>query len=80
MPCSKATFIIEKKAEGSISRKENFQLHIHLAICKWCSAYNKKVELLNKILKNSFGKFSKEKIKNIDIQKFKENLIKKIDS
>jgi len=75
--CEKATFLIEKKASGqSISILENMRLKGHLALCKWCRAYNKKVAIIdNAILRIS--KKANEKMVETEIKDFKNYLIDK---
>jgi hypothetical protein len=79
LPCSKATFLIEKKNEGCLSKKEKLQLFVHLQICKLCNVYNKKVEILDELLKKIFAKKENIEINNIDIKEFKDKIIKKLD-
>ncbi|ASK32425.1 hypothetical protein CEY12_21085 [Chryseobacterium sp. T16E-39] len=79
LPCSTATLLMEKKNAGSISPKEDRKLSMHLRICKWCRAYQKKLELLDDIMKRTFTPKENDKINDADIQEFKEGLIKKID-
>ncbi|MDH6253031.1 hypothetical protein M2347_002758 [Chryseobacterium sp. H1D6B] len=79
LPCSKATFLIEKKNAGSLSRKEKFQLSVHLQICTWCKAYNKKAEILHELLRKIFIEKKNVEINNIDIKEFKDKVIKKLD-
>ena len=76
--CEKATFLIEKKASAqSISIIENMRLKGHLAMCKWCRAYNKKVTIIdNAILRIS--KKPNEKMIETEIKDFKNYLIDKI--
>lgn len=78
LPCSEATLLMEKKSAGTIMQKENLQLSAHLMICKWCRAYNKKLEMLDQLLKKSLKKEEKIEFNDSDIQEFKNNLIEKL--
>lgn len=79
MPCSKATQEIEKQEGGyKISLLQRLRLKAHLSICKWCSAYRKKVIYLDKKLSTIIGKEQSILLKDIDIQNFKDNLKEKI--
>ena len=76
LSCEKATFLIEKKASAqSIGILENIRLKGHLAICKWCRAYNKKVTIIDNAMMR-ISKKSNEKIEDIEINDFKNHLIK----
>lgn len=76
--CEKATFLIEKKASSqSISIMDNIRLKGHLAMCKWCRAYKKKVAFID----NSILRISSKTNNNIDeteINDFKSHLKDKI--
>lgn len=80
LPCSKATLLLEKRNANSISPKENWRLSMHLKICKWCKAYEKKLKILDDILKTKIFQEKNVKINNSEIQGFKDRMIKKIDS
>ncbi len=74
--CEKATFLIEKKASAQpIGFLENIRLKGHLAICKWCRAYNKKVTIIDNAMMR-ISKKSNEKIVETEIMDFKNQLIK----
>lgn len=79
LPCSVATLLMEKKNAGSISPGEDRKLSMHLRICKWCRAYQKKLELLDEIMKKAFVKKTEDKINDSDIQDFKSDMMKKMD-
>lgn len=79
LPCSVATLLMEKRNAGSISSKEDRKLSMHLRICKWCRAYQKKLEILDEIMKKTLTQKTKDEINDSDIQYFKNNMIKKID-
>lgn len=44
LSCTKATFLISKKEEGKISVVENFQLKMHLAVCKFCNRFQQQTK------------------------------------
>lgn len=79
LPCSTATLLMEKRNAKAISPKESWQLSMHLKICKWCKAYEKKLQILDEIMKKTFIRKEDVEINDIDIQVFKEDLIRKID-
>ncbi|WP_345989826.1 hypothetical protein AAEU33_19695 [Chryseobacterium sp. Chry.R1] len=79
LPCSVATLLMEKKNAGSISPEEDRKLTMHLKICKWCRAYQKKLAILDEIMKKTFIKKESDEINDSDIQGFKDDMIKKID-
>lgn len=78
LPCSEATLLMEKRNAETISSKENWKLSVHLKICKWCSAYKAKLEILDDILKRKLSQKENIEINDSDIQGFKENVIKKL--
>lgn len=78
LPCSEATLLMEKRNANSISRKENWKLSVHLKICKWCKAYEKKLKILDDILKKKLSQ-KDDKINEFDIQGFKDKMINKLD-
>ena len=72
--CEKATFLIEKKASAEpISFLEDIRLKAHLAICKWCNAYNKKVALIDKAMLR-ISKKENKKIVESELTEFKQRL------
>ena len=72
--CEKATFLIEKKASAqSISIVENMRLKGHLAMCKFCRAYNKKVSIIDKAMVKISNK-SSEQLKETEIKDFINHL------
>lgn len=79
LPCSKATMLMEKRNAKAISRKEDWQLSMHLKICKWCRAYEEKLKILDDILKRKLSRNEKTEINDIDIQNFKSKVLEKLD-
>lgn len=79
LPCSEATMLMEKRNAENISPKENRKLSLHLAICKWCRAYKEKLEMLDRILKRKLFDEDPVEINEIDIQNFKEKVLKNLD-
>ncbi|SHL61691.1 hypothetical protein [Chryseobacterium polytrichastri] len=79
LPCSEATLLLEKRNANSISRKEDWRLYMHLKICKWCKAYEKKLKILDGILKRKLFQDKKTEINNSDIQNFKDKMMNKFD-
>lgn len=79
LPCSKATMLMEKRNAKAISRKEDWQLSMHLKICKWCRAYEEKLKILDDILKRKLSRNEKTEINDTDIQNFKSKVLEKLD-
>jgi len=69
---------MEKRNASSISPKEDRKLSMHLMICKWCKMYNKKLKVLDKVFKKTLSKNTAE-INDVEIQDFKDKMIKKLD-
>ncbi len=80
LPCSEATLLMEKRNAESISPTESRKLNLHLKICKWCRAYKEKLEILYDILKRKLSQEEKIDINQSEIQRFKDNMLKKLDS
>lgn len=79
LPCSKATMLMEKRNANTISQKEDWQLSMHLKICKWCRAYEEKLKILDDILKRKLSRKEKTEINESDIQDFKNKILEKLD-
>ena len=79
LPCSEATLLMEKRNANSISPKEDWKLSMHLKICKWCKAYEKKLKILDDILKRKLSCEEKVEINDSEIQSFKDKMFKKLD-
>lgn len=78
MPCSIATQEIEKQNGGyRMSFLQKQRLKAHLAICKWCSAYKRKVVFLDSELNKLNCREEIDNLEGIDKQNFK-NSIKQI--
>lgn len=78
LPCSEATLLMEKRNAQTISAKESRRLNLHIAICKWCKAYNEKMKLLDKIFRQTFHEKNTE-INESEIQDFKNKMIDKLN-
>lgn len=78
LPCSGATLLMEKRNAQTISAKERRRLNLHIAICKWCKAYNEKMKLLDKIFRKTFSEKNAE-INELEIQDFKNKMIDKLN-
>jgi len=79
LPCSEATLLMEKRNAKNISPMENRKLAVHLKICKWCKAYESKLKILDEIFKMKFYQNKENIIDDIEIQDFKDKMIKKLD-
>lgn len=51
LSCRKATFLIEKGQNNSLSLLDKLQLNMHLKICDKCSTYKKQSLFIEKSLK-----------------------------
>jgi hypothetical protein len=72
--CEEATLLIEKKASDEpISFLDNIRLKAHLAICKWCNAYNKKVTLIDHAM-HRISEKETEKLADSEMTEFKQHL------
>ena len=80
LPCSEATLLMEKRNAETISPKENWKLSLHLKICKWCRAYQQKLEILDDILRRNLSQAENNKINESDLQGFKNKMFEKLDS
>ncbi|MDG4653349.1 hypothetical protein [Chryseobacterium arthrosphaerae] len=78
LPCSEATLLMEKRNAGLISAGENRKLNLHIMICKWCKAYNEKLNLLDKLFEKTFSQ-QKTEINESEIQDFKNKMIEKLN-
>lgn len=79
LSCSKATLLMEKRNAKNISPKENWQLSVHVMICKWCKAYQEKVEILDSILKKKWFGEEDADVNTTEIQNFKDKVFRKLD-
>lgn len=72
--CEEATYRIEIKASGHpFSALENIRLKGHLAMCKWCKAYEKKVNIIDQAM-NRLSKKSNDSLMESEIKEFKTDL------
>ncbi|MEJ5104689.1 hypothetical protein [Chryseobacterium sp. MYb328] len=69
---------MEKRNAQTISAKENRKLGLHIAICKWCKAYNEKLKLLDKVFRKTLIEKEAE-INEAEIQDFKNKMIEKLN-
>ncbi|MNU14915.1 hypothetical protein D3C71_30370 [compost metagenome] len=79
LSCSTATLLMEKRNAKNISTKENWQLSMHVMICKWCKAYEEKLKILDSILKKKWFGEEKNDLNDTDIQEFKDKVFRKLD-
>lgn len=79
MPCSHVPALIEQQNAGKLSFVKRVRLHTHLSICKFCAAYAKKVEQIDRLLTRKYaGGEKKEQFEDSEIQSFKDSIKKKI--
>lgn len=79
LPCSEATMLVEKRIANTISRKENWKLSVHLKICKRCRTYDEKLKILDDVLKMKLSQHENDNLSRDNIQRFKEEVVKKLD-
>jgi len=72
--CEKATYLIEIKASGHpLNALESIRLKGHLAICKWCKAYEKKVDIIDQAMIRISEK-SNDSLMESEIKELKNDL------
>jgi len=76
--CCEATLLMEQQNANTISFTNKLKLKIHILICKWCEAYNKKLKIIdaNMQLKNTERQ---QEINNLELEKFKDKINKKLN-
>lgn len=78
MPCSRVPLLIEQRNAGRLSLFVRMRLNAHLLVCKWCAAYAGKVERIDRLLTKKYKE--KKSFEDTEIQSFKDNIKKKINS
>lgn len=58
--CKQAVDFISKREEGRLSPSQRFELWQHLAICRFCRAFNQQNKLLASVLKKRRNDFIAE--------------------
>ncbi len=76
LSCLKATALINKKSDASLSCVENIQLKAHKSMCKACRNYEKQTSILDKALMNSLQK----EHPTVDLDKLKVQIQEKINA
>lgn len=72
--CEEANSLIEIKVSGHpLSTLERIRLKGHLAVCKWCKSYEKKVKIIDQAMKRISEK-PKDNLLNSEIKEFKNSL------
>ena len=81
MPSSHVPLQIEQQRAGELPFVKRMRLRAHLAVCKWCAAYAKKVEMIDGLLTKKASEDKKNMhFENLEIQQFKDKLRKKMSS
>ena len=52
---------------------------MHIKVCKWCKAYQEKVEILDSILKKKWFGEEDADINTAEIQNFKDKVFRKLN-
>jgi hypothetical protein len=76
LSCLKATELIEKKLQFSLSFKEKLQLKVHKMMCDACTNYEKQSLLIEKGIANL--EFEPEDKKEIDLHELEDSILHKI--
>lgn len=76
--CSETTLLIEMHHADKLPMIQKLRLKGHLSICKWCSAYEKKIIMMDTLLRNNLNKEHNQIIHENDIQDFKSRIKNKI--
>lgn len=74
LSCEKATLLMEKEFQGSLSLLERIQLMVHLAICKDCTCYRNKSHFLDSCIDKSATDFDADFTRE-EIEEFQTRLI-----
>ena len=75
LSCLKATQLIEKKITLGLSRSEWLRLHIHKSMCDACTQFEKHSQFIEKGLSS----LNRDKNHEIDLDRLKQSIIKKLD-
>ncbi len=75
LSCLRATELIEKKLIFRLSLSEKIRLSMHKTMCSACTMYEKQSISLDKAIS---GSVNKDEI-FVDLKKFKEDIISKIE-
>jgi hypothetical protein len=76
--CKKATELVEMKFEKKLTFKQNFQLKLHLLLCKICDIYAQQSATLHKMLA-VFIQSKKEEKQPVNTDKLKQEIVAKIE-
>lgn len=57
-PCSEITLLVSKGMDTRLTLRERFRLQFHFMICSGCNRFNIQIQLLQKIIHQSFGSAS----------------------
>ena len=72
--CEEATYLLEIKASNqSLSALQRIRLKGHLAMCKWCTAYEKKVNIIDQAMMR-LSENSKDNLLESELMDFKNVL------
>lgn len=78
LSCCEATLLMEQQNANTISFTDKIKLKMHILICKWCEAYNKKLKIIDANMKLNNSEKQIE-INNLDLDKFKDKVTKKLN-
>ena len=78
LSCKKAATLIDKKAEISLSWKENMQLAMHKSMCDACTAYQKQSKLIDKILHTHIHSDSETNLPVIENKELQKQIISRL--
>lgn len=76
--CKRATELVEIQFEKKLSFKQQFQLKLHLILCKVCDIYANQSAKLNQMILKFVGNKT-EIITPIDTNKLKKEIVEKLE-
>ncbi len=53
LTCKEASFLVSKKLDGNLNRRERIRLWLHLAMCSLCRHYARDVKKLHEMMKKA---------------------------
>jgi len=74
LSCLKATALINKKSDASLSCVENIQLKAHKSMCSACRNYDKQISVIDKALNETLNKEGL----SVDVEALKASILGKI--
>lgn len=76
--CQKASELIDAKTYTKLSLWEQYQLQVHVSICKTCNRYKLQSGLIEKMLRSKFAFTDESQGLHLLPNHVKKNIIKKL--